>query len=208
VSSGAPRILDYLCGDCSGHFEKLKARLDTMGIKYAINPGIVRGLDYYTKTVFEFVSSDIGAQGAICGGGRYDGLFELLGGKPSPALGYAMGIERLILAMRNQNIAFLDAKRCDLYIAVAEDAAAEKAAVIAKTLRDAGFYAEYDTMDRGLKAQMKHADRIGAAFCVVLGGLELKSGAAQVKNMRTGEVFEFRLNDGFADAFSSKFHLQ
>lgn len=203
IAKGAPVILDYLCEECSEHFEKLKKNLTAMDIAFTVNPKIVRGLDYYTKTVFEFVSNSIGAQGTVCGGGRYDGLIEQLGGNPTPALGFAMGIERLIMTMENQGCDFIEPKKCALYIAAMDDTALEKAIVLTKTLRDDGIWAEYDLIGRGVKAQMKYADKLGADFTMVLGSNELESGKAQLKNMKTSEKVDISLGDSFLDDFSN-----
>lgn len=203
IAKGAPVILDYLCEECSEHFEKLKKNLTAMDIAFTVNPKIVRGLDYYTKTVFEFVSNSIGAQGTVCGGGRYDGLIEQLGGNPTPALGFAMGIERLIMTMENQGCDFIEPKKCALYIAAMDEAALEKAIVLTKTLRDDGIWAEYDLIGRGVKAQMKYADKLGADFTMVLGSNELESGKAQLKNMKTSEKVDIFLGDSFLDDFSN-----
>lgn len=203
IAKGAPVILDYLCEECSEHFEKLKKNLTAMDIAFTVNPKIVRGLDYYTKTVFEFVSNSIGAQGTVCGGGRYDGLIEQLGGNPTPALGFAMGIERLIMTMENQGCDFIEPKKCALYIAAMDEAALEKAIVLTKTLRDDGIWAEYDLIGRGVKAQMKYADKLGADFTMVLGSNELESGKAQLKNMKTSEKVDISLGDSFLDDFSN-----
>ena len=203
IAKDAPVILDYLCDDCSSHFEKLKKHLDAMNIEYTVNPKIVRGLDYYTKTVFEFVSTHIGAQGTICGGGRYDGLIEQLGGNPTPALGFAMGIERLIMTMENQGCEFAPAKKCNLYIAAMDEKALDKTIVMVKKLRDEGYWVEYDVVGRGLKAQMKYANKIGASFVIVLGDNELESGKAMLKNMTTGEQTEISIGDDFIEHFSN-----
>ena len=201
IAKDAPVILDYLCEECSDHFETLKKYLENLSIEYSVNPKIVRGLDYYTKTVFEFVTTDIGAQGTVCGGGRYDGLIEQLGGPATPALGFGMGLERLLLTMESQGCAFMTPKSCDLYIAPMEDAAADKAMLLAQSLRLSGYQAEYDIMNRGLKAQMKYANKIGAKFVLVLGGNELECGCAKLKLMETGEQFEIHLDDRFAEEF-------
>lgn len=203
IAKDAPVILDYLCEECSEHFEKLKKNLTAMNIEFTVNPKIVRGLDYYTKTVFEFVTTSIGAQGTVCGGGRYDGLIEQLGGNPTPALGFAMGIERLIMTMENQGCDFIEPKKCALYIAAMDEAALEKAIVLTKTLRDDGIWAEYDLIGRGVKAQMKYADKLGADFTMVLGSNEIESGKAQLKNMKTSEKTEISLGDSFLDDFSN-----
>ena len=203
IAKDAPVILDFLCDDCKDHFEALKSNLKFMDIDFTINPKIVRGLDYYTKTVFEFITTDIGAQGTICGGGRYDGLIEELGGKKTPALGFAMGLERLILTMENQKLDFIQPKKCNLFIATMGQKALEKAVILIKSLRDEGFYAEYDVMDRGLKAQMKYADKIGAEFSMVIGDNELETEKVNLKNMTTGEQIEISLGDTFIDNFSN-----
>lgn len=201
IAKDAPVILDYLCDECSEHFETLKKYLQNLDIEFTVNPKIVRGLDYYTKTVFEFVTTDIGAQGTVCGGGRYDGLIEQLGGSPTPALGFAMGIERILLTMESQGCEFMEEKTCDLYIVPMDASAADKAMVIAQKLRCDGYHAEYDVMNRGLKAQMKYANKIGAKFVLVLGGNELESGAAKLKLMETGEQFDIHLDERFSEEF-------
>lgn len=202
IGKSAPIILDYLCEECSDHFEKLKENLSLMGIEYKINPKIVRGLDYYTKTVFEFVTTSIGAQGTVCGGGRYDGLVEQLGGNATPALGFAMGLERLILTMENQGCDFIPAKKCNLFIASMGENALKKAISITKTLREEGYWVEYDVMGRGLKAQMKYADKIGAGFSMVLGDNEIETNCAKLKNMKTGEQVDISFDEKFIDRFS------
>ncbi|MCH5347686.1 MAG: histidine--tRNA ligase [Oscillospiraceae bacterium] len=203
IAKDAPVILDFLCDECSDHFEKLKKYLDDMDIKFSIDPKIVRGLDYYTKTVFEFITTDIGAQGTVCGGGRYDGLIEQLGGNPLPALGFAMGLERIIMTMEAAGSEFVPAKKCDLYIASMGEAAQKKAAVLANALRSEGYFVEFDTMNRGLKPQMKYANKIGATFTLVLGDNELETGAAKLKNMDSGEQTNISLGDKFIDEFSN-----
>lgn len=205
IGKNAPLIIDYLCEECSGHFEKLKKYLTNLGIDYKVNPKIVRGLDYYTKTVFEFVTTEIGAQGTVCGGGRYDGLIEQLGGQHVPALGFGMGIERLLLVMDKQNCAYLSPKKCDIYFATMGDAALEKAMEFAGQLREYGFYAEYDLMGRGLKAQMKYANKIGAAFTMVLGDNELEEKKARLKDMESGEEKEILLDDQFIGSFDAAY---
>lgn len=203
IAKDAPVILDYLCDECSEHFEKLKSYLSAMNIEFEINPKIVRGLDYYTKTVFEFVTTDIGAQGTVCGGGRYDGLIETLSGKPCPALGFGMGLERLILTMESQGLDFAQESTCDIYIASMGDAAAVKAMQICRELRANGVFAECDVVGRGLKPQMKYADKIGAKFVAVLGDSELESGTANLKNMKTGEQTPIPLDDRFTQVFNA-----
>ena len=203
IAANAPLIIDYLCQECSDHFEKLKSYLDAMNIEYTVNPKIVRGLDYYTKTVFEFVTTDIGAQGTVCGGGRYDGLIEQLGGPKTPALGFAMGIERLILTMEKQGCAFIEPKKCDLYIAPMGENALLKTLTITHNLREEGFWTEYDVVGRSLKAQMKYADKIGALFTMVLGDNEINDNKAKLRNMSTGEEIEVTLDENFYFNFSN-----
>lgn len=193
VAEKAPYIIDYICDDCRSHFDKTKTHLDKMGIAYEIDPTIVRGLDYYTKTVFEFVSADIGAQGTVCGGGRYDNLIGLLGGSPTPGIGFALGMERILLVMNAQGISFPTIKKPQIYIASIGQA--ETATALCHSLRLKGIYAECDLLGRSLKAQMKNADRIGAAFTVVLGDDEVISGIARLKNMADGTVSEININD-------------
>ena len=203
IAEGAPVILDYLCDDCREHFEKLQQYLTAMDIKFEINPKIVRGLDYYTKTVFEFVTTDIGAQGTVCGGGRYDGLIETLSCKPCPALGFAMGLERLILTMEKQGLDFAAEDTCDIYIASMGEAASVKAMQMCAELRADGVSAECDVVGRGLKAQMKYADKLGAKFSVVLGDSELENQTAELKNMQTGEKVTLPIDERFKAAFNA-----
>ena len=199
IAAGAPLMIDYLCDECKEHFEAVKARLDVMGLPYTVNPNIVRGLDYYTKTVFEFVSNDLGSQSAACGGGRYDGLIEQLGGSHTPGLGFAMGLERLLMIMEAQGIEIPKPRSCELYLANIGETAGLKAFELTQQLRSEGFCVECDTMGRGLKAQMKYADKLGAKFSMVLGDNELAENKAKLKNMETGETKEVAL-DQLSDA--------
>lgn len=203
IGKDAPLILDYLCDDCSSHFEQLKSNLDLLHIPYIVDPHIVRGLDYYTKTVFEFVTTDIGAQGTICGGGRYDGLVEQLGGAPTPALGFGMGLERLLLTLRSQGISIGSDRPCQLYFVPMGDRAAARSLQLAASLRQEGVSAQTDAMGRSLRAQMKYADKIGARFTMVIGDNELEKGEAELKNMKTGEKILLSLDAGFAERFQS-----
>ncbi len=200
IAKDAPKVTDYLCDECENHFASVQKYLDAMGIQYKVNSSIVRGLDYYTKTVFEFVSNQIGAQGTVCGGGRYDGLVKEVGGPDTPALGFAIGIERLLLLMSAQNTPFPAEAKCDIYIASMGENATVKAAQIASDLRGEGIHAQFDVVGRSVKAQMKFANKIGAAYTVVLGDSELEEGKAKLKNMATGEETEIPL-EGFEDIF-------
>ncbi len=200
LAADAPKVIDFLCDECQEHFDGVKTHLDAADIKYTVNPQIVRGLDYYTKTVFEFVSGDIGAQSTVCGGGRYDGLVSQMGGPKVAALGFGMGIERLMLALQNQDALFPEAKKCDIYIAPMGNAAAIKATAICTALRRDGFEAQCDVCGRGIKAQMKYADKIGALYSMVIGDNELTDNKCNIKNMKTGETFEVSL-DNFNEQF-------
>ena len=186
-------MTDYLCDDCREHFETVQKHLAAAGIKFTVNPHIVRGLDYYTRTVFEFVSGEIGAQSTVCGGGRYDGLISQMGGPQVPSLGFAMGIERIMLLLEAQETKLPKNNSCDLYIAAMGKEAALKATELVSSLRKDGFKVETDICGRGLKAQMKFADKIGAAFSMVLGDDELSTGKAVLKNMKDGEKREIDL---------------
>ena len=195
IAKDAPKVTDYLCDECDDHFKKTQQYLDAMNIPYEVNPSIVRGLDYYTKTVFEFVSTEIGAQGTVCGGGRYDGLVEEIGGNHTPALGFAMGMERLLMLMEAQGIEFPAEDKCDLYIASMGENATLKASQIASDVRGNGMHAQFDIVGRSVKAQMKYANKIGAAYTVVLGDSEIEAGVAKVKNMTDGSETEMNIDD-------------
>ncbi len=184
IAKNAPVVLDFLCDDCRQHFESVKAHLKAQNIEFTVNPHIVRGLDYYTRTVFEFVSGDIGAQSTVCGGGRYDGLVSQMGGPTVPSLGFGMGIERLMLVLENQKADLPEAAKTDIYIATMGENAALKATELCAMLRAEGLKAETDICNRGLKAQMKYANKIGAKFSIVIGDSELESGKASLKDMQ------------------------
>ncbi|MBQ6980110.1 MAG: histidine--tRNA ligase [Clostridia bacterium] len=189
ITENAPSILDYLCDDCKAHFEQVKKLLTLSGVEYKINPKIVRGLDYYTKTVFEFVSENIGAQGTVLGGGRYDGLVAEFGGGKVPGIGFAAGIERLLLLLESTG----EIKNEDgltVYVAPMGDDARIKAFELVSMLRKSGVIADTDYMNRGIKAQFKYADKLGARFVAVIGSDELSRGAVKLKNMLSGEEKE------------------
>ncbi len=194
VLADAPAVLDILDEECAAHFEKLKASLEAMGIPYEVDKGIVRGLDYYTRTVFEFVSDEIGAQGTICGGGRYDNLVEECGGSPMGAVGFAMGLERIMLDLEAQGLNEVDSNNPLIYIGSIGEKGALKAQEIGYDLRKAGIHAEYDTVGRSVKAQMKYADKIGAVYNVVLGDDEIANDKVRLKNMLNGEQREITLS--------------
>lgn len=194
LAENCPKITDHLCPECAEHFEQVKAGLDALGIKYVVDPYVVRGLDYYSKTVFEFISTGIGSQGAVCAGGRYDGLVEILGGAHTPAVGFAMGIERMLLHMESCGLLDnLSAPKPRLYIAAMGQQAVMEAERIAYSLRTKGVYVETDIMNRSFKAQFKYADKIGAEYTIALGDNELASGTVNLKRMSDGTVQPVKL---------------
>ena len=195
IAAGAPDITDYLCKECAEHFEGVKSALDAYGIDYKINPKIVRGLDYYNRTVFEFVTDKLGAQATVSGGGRYDGLVEQMNGPSMPALGFGMGLERMIMLMENVGAPFPQRDVCDIYIGSAGSGAEAKAAQIADYLRSIGIYAVTDIVGRSVKAQMKYAGRLGARYTAIIGDSELESGYVNVKNMESGETVQVSLDE-------------
>lgn len=195
ISAGAPNITDYLCPECRAHFGKVKEFLSAQGLEYEVNPRIVRGLDYYTRTVFEFVSTAIGAQGTVCGGGRYDGLVASLGGPETPAVGFGAGIERLILLMENTAVPFPEDPSPVIYIAGMDDNSRKKAFSLALGLRERGIAAEIDHMERSVKAQLKYADKLGAKYVAVIGESEMSSGELNIKNMADGNTETVKMQD-------------
>ncbi|MBR3267860.1 MAG: histidine--tRNA ligase [Oscillospiraceae bacterium] len=205
IAKDAPVILDYLCEECKEHFEAVKSALTDMGVDYIINPKIVRGLDYYTKTVFEFITTSIGAQGTVCAGGRYDGLIEQLGGQHIPALGFGMGLERLILTMEQQGCLFMEQNKCEVYLAPMDDSARPAALRFASALRQMGIRAEFDLLGRTFKAQMKYANKIQTKYLIVLGSNELEQGSGMLKNMQSGEQKAIRLDsvDHFTEDYTN-----
>jgi histidyl-tRNA synthetase len=194
LAKAAPKTVEHLCDTCSGKFDMLKSALDAMGIEYVVDSSIVRGLDYYTGAVFEFIAEGIGAQSTICGGGRYDGLVESLGGPALTGIGFGMGITRVILAMREAGLDKIEAPKPRLYIAALGERAVIKALEITERLRKEGKYAECDIVGRSLKAQMKYANKIGAEYTLIIGDSEIDAGKAQLKNMATSEQTEVELN--------------
>ena len=196
IAAEAPVITDYLCDDCAAHFNQVQAYLTAAEIDFSLDPHIVRGLDYYTRTVFEFVSDALGAQAVLCGGGRYDGLCEEMGGPKLPALGFAMGIERLLMVLKAQNETLPEHPPCTVYFASMGEAAAVQCFKLANALREGGIPAECDTVGRGLKAQMKYADKLGALYTVVIGDSELERGEANLKSMQSGEAKTVPLDPG------------
>jgi len=196
IAKDAPKTVSHLCDTCEKDFELLKASLDSMGIEYEVDSSIVRGLDYYTGAVFEFIAEGIGAQSTVCGGGRYDGLVEGLGGPALPGIGFGMGITRVILAMKEAGVAEVAKKLPELYIAALGERAQVKALGIVERLRAAGMICECDIVGRSLKAQMKYANKIGAKRTLIIGDSEIDAGRAMLRDMSSGEQTEVEI-DGF-----------
>ena len=196
VMEGAPKIVDALCDDCRAHYEAVKGYLDAQGISYIEDPRLVRGLDYYTRTVFEVqVADGLGSQNAIGGGGRYDKLVETAGGRPSPGLGFAAGFERIVLAMRALDAPVPEPVKPDVYVAVTGPEVAAEAFSFVQGLRDGGFIVEADRQGRSLKSQFKQADKYDVAAVVVMGPDELAAGQVTVRDMETHEEVKVALDD-------------
>ncbi len=195
LAADAPKIIDYLCDDCNSHFESLKGYLALLGIEYAVNPLIVRGLDYYTKTVFEIISDEIGAKGTVCGGGRYDGLIQELGGPDMPGVGFGMGMERLLMVLDGAGIAIGKKDELPLYICTMGEHARQHGFLMTAKLRDAGIPCDMDHCARSVKAQMKYANKSGARFTLVLGDNELENGKANLRDMKEGAEHEIELEN-------------
>ncbi|WP_315073970.1 histidine--tRNA ligase [uncultured Clostridium sp.] len=189
ITKNAPTILEYVCEDCATHFDKVKEYLDILGLPYTIDPGIVRGLDYYTKTIFEILTSDF----TVCGGGRYDKLIEELGGPDMPAVGFGMGVERLIMTLEKEGIEIPKENLFDLYIGARGEEESKFAFKLASGLRNLGVKCEINHMGRSVKAEMKYANKLGAAFTTILGEDELANKKVNLKRMSDGETFEVSL---------------
>jgi histidyl-tRNA synthetase len=187
IANGAPRTVDYLCDACADHFAGLERFLDTMGLPYELTPRLVRGLDYYTRTVFEVVPPRVGSQATIGGGGRYDGLAELIGGKHTPGVGFAAGLDRIILNLREQGCSLPAGESPDVFFAPLGDEAKLVAAGLAEDSRKHGLAAIVGTGDRGMRARLRQAGSSGARFAVILGDDELREQRATVKNLAGGE---------------------
>lgn len=194
IAKDAPKTTDYLCDDCAQHYNELLATLDGMGIEYVSDPKIVRGLDYYSRTVFEYQFTGIGAQNALGGGGRYDGLIESVGGPSLSGIGFAMGINRLILAMEQTGASYPEQPKPTLYIAALGAPAMRRAAVLAQQLREQGIRAESDIVGRSLKAQMKYAGKSGFRYTLMIGDSELETGRAFLRNMEQSEQTEIEID--------------
>ncbi|WP_427339094.1 histidine--tRNA ligase [Caloranaerobacter sp. DY30410] len=190
-----PLMIDYLCDECKSHFKQVKDYLSILNIKFIVNPKIVRGLDYYTKTAFEFISTEIGAKSTVCGGGRYDGLVEEIGGPPTPGVGFGMGIERLLLTLENKGIEIPKPERLDVFLVAIGENAEKEAFKILYNLREKGISAEKDHLGRSIKAQFKYANKLDAKFTLVLGEDELNKGLVKIKNMDTGQQTDIKIED-------------
>lgn len=195
LAAGAPKMVDYLCPECEEHFSMLQSYLHKLDIEFSINPKIVRGLDYYTKTVFEIISSEIGAQGTVCGGGRYDGLVSQLGGPEMSGMGFGMGIERLLMVMEGAGVEIPKPEALKVFLCTMGQPAREKAFALLGQLRHAGISADMDHAARSMKAQFKYADKLGAQYTLSIGDNELETGRASLKNMQDGSQREVPLGE-------------
>ncbi len=185
-STGAPHIVDCLCDDCSAHFEQLKALLTSAGIGFTLNPRLVRGLDYYTKTAFEIQYAPLGSQSAVCGGGRYDGLVSECGGQATPSIGFAVGIERILLALEKQGLLPEISNKIDVFVAPMGKETQNAAFTLLCALRKNGITADMDFMNRNIKGQMKQANKYPARFVAIIGEDEMAQGKVMLKNMESG----------------------
>ncbi|MBS4534228.1 histidine--tRNA ligase [Clostridium sp. D2Q-14] len=191
----APIILDYLCEECEQHFTDVKSYLDVLDIDYSVNAKIVRGLDYYTKTAFEFISNEIGAKSTVCGGGRYDGLVKEIGGPDTPAIGFGMGIERLLLTLENNNLEIPKPNGLDVFIVTMGDKAKKLSIKIVSKLREIGISSDVDHLDRSVKAQFKYSNKVDSTYTLVIGEDEIDKDVVSIKNMKTGEQEEIKLSN-------------
>jgi histidyl-tRNA synthetase len=199
----APLMVDHLCDACRVHFDQVKGYLTELGVKFTENPRMVRGLDYYTRTTFEFVHDGLGAQSGIGGGGRYDGLMAELGGAPLPGIGFGLGVDRITLALAAEGVSVGDPARCEVFCVPMGDAAKNRLVVVAGELRTAGVRVDLAYGGRGLKGAMKAADRSGARFALVVGERDLADGTAQLKELATGEQRPVRLAELTADVLAA-----
>lgn len=190
----APNMIDFLCDDCQSAFDELTSNLEAMGLEYIIDPRIVRGLDYYTKTAFEFVKETNGTQGTVCGGGRYDHLIEEIGGPSVPGVGFGLGIERLLMLMEEEGVEIPQPEKAKAFIAVMGDSAKAFGLKLLRNLRQNGISAEMDILARNIKGQFKYANRIGARYTVVIGDNELEAGVVSIKDMATSQQREVKID--------------
>ena len=197
IAKNAPLMLDHICDECKNDFEELKNNLDIMGVLYTVDPTIVRGLDYYTKTAFEFVSGELGAQSTVCGGGRYNNLIEQLGGDSVPGVGFAMGFERLLLTLEAENVEIEDTEKSDVLVAMLDksNACRNYGLTLAKKLRSEGIKVQIDLLARNFKGQFKFADRIGVKYVIVIGEDEIKTDTLTLKNMANSQQISVKACD-------------
>ena len=201
ISRGAPVVLEYLCKDCATHLENLKEYLEVFNIKHKVNPYIVRGLDYYNKTVFEFIINNSQAPLTICGGGRYDNLSKELGGSDMCCVGFGIGMERLLMIMQDQNLRFGSKDDICVYVVSLEEAYKNKSIEISQRLRNIGIIAQQDIVGRNLKSQVKYADKSGYNYCIFLGSQEMDNNVVKVKDMSSGSESTLSLGDDFEKYF-------
>jgi len=187
LANSAPKSIDYLCPQCDEHFNRLKRYLSLLDLPFAVNPRLVRGLDYYTRTVFEVQPEAEGAQSALGGGGRYDDLIEELGGKPTPALGFAAGIERIILNLKQQGVPIPPLPQPQVFIAYIGDQARDGAVKLASTLRRAGIGVSEAISGKSLKAQLRQANSLGARYTVIIGEQEVTNNTVILRDMTTAQ---------------------
>ena len=195
LAAGAPSLEECLCEECKTHFEGLKELLTAAGVDYVVDHNLVRGLDYYTKTAFEIQYAPLGAQSAVCGGGRYDGLIEEIGGPATPGIGFAMGMERVLLAIESQNLLPQFDNSIDVFVVCPGSANFTLAFKEAIALRREGLKVEFDFLGRSMKAQMKQANRLAAKYVLILGEDEVARGCAVLRNMSTSEQTEIPIQD-------------
>jgi histidyl-tRNA synthetase len=195
IAKGAPKMMDSLCSGCADHFSEVRSGLEDLGIAYQINGSLVRGLDYYTQTVFEIVGNTSGSQSTICGGGRYDGLIQLCGGDPAPGIGFALGMERLLLALENSGYQFSKADSTEVFVVTMGEAAARKGLPLVQMLRNQGIIADLDHLQRGVKAQMKAAVKKEALFAIILGDDEIRNETLIVKDLASSVQEEVATGD-------------
>ncbi|MFZ0455581.1 MAG: His/Gly/Thr/Pro-type tRNA ligase C-terminal domain-containing protein, partial [Ignavibacteriaceae bacterium] len=187
ILEDAPLLINYIDEESKSDFEKVKSTLSIIGIPFEVDPRLVRGLDYYTKTTFEIASSSVGSQNALCGGGRYDLLVEELGGSPTPGVGFAAGIERILLACENENILNLPGEEIDIFIITIDKDLSDDIFKIAASLRNKNFSVEVDYLSRSIKAQMREANKLNSRFVLFVGGEEYKNDNFKLKDMKSGE---------------------
>lgn len=188
-------MIDHLCDDCAVHFQELKISLDAVNTDFVIDPKIVRGLDYYTKTAFEFISTDLGAQATVCGGGRYNGLVKQVDGPETPGVGFGLGIERLLMILEARDFSFEEKETLDVFIITFDKETKYEAMKYATKLRNAGVSADLDHIERSFKAQFRYSDALDSKYTIILGPDEIKNQLFSLKNMKTGNQVEIEMDN-------------